>query len=85
MLYVLYEKEINDETYAICKSDMMMKSISSTLATDEFSGMYFDFMLSNPLYGKSWASKTKYVKDKNEVIDKRFLVKLKNYWGKKRS
>lgn len=87
----LYGKEINDETYAICKSDMMIKGNDpanirngSTLATDEFSGMYFDFMLSNPPYGKSWASETKYIKDKNEVIDKRFLVKLSNYWGEEK-
>lgn len=87
----LYGKEINDETYAICKSDMMIKGNDpanirngSTLATDEFSGMYFDFMLSNPPYGKSWASETKYIKEKNEVIDKRFLIKLKNYWGEEK-
>lgn len=50
----LYGKEINDETYAICKSDMMIKGnnpenirVGSTLSTDEFSGQYFDFMLSN--------------------------------------
>jgi type I restriction enzyme M protein len=84
----LYGKEINDETYAICKSDMMIKGNDpanikngSTLATNEFSGIHFDFMLSNPPYGKSWASEVKYIKDGNEVIDKRFLIKLKNYWG----
>lgn len=84
----LYGKEINDETYAICKSDMMIKGNDpanikngSTLATNEFSGISFDFMLSNPPYGKSWASEVKYIKDGNEVIDKRFLIKLKNYWG----
>ena len=84
----LYDKEINDETYAICKSDMMIKGNDpanikngSTLATNEFSGIHFDFMLSNPPYGKSWASEVKYIKDGNEVIDKRFLIKLKNYWG----
>ena len=87
----LYGKEINDETYAICKSDMMIKGNDpanikngSTLATNEFSGQYFDFMLSNPPYGKSWASEVKYIKDGNEVIDKRFLVKLKNYWGEEK-
>ena len=87
----LYGKEINDETYAICKSDMMIKGNDpanikngSTLATNEFSGKYFDFMLSNPPYGKSWASEVKYIKDNNEVIDKRFLIKLKNYWGEEK-
>jgi len=84
----LYGKEINDETYAICKSDMMIKGnnpenirVGSTLSTDEFSGTAFDFMLSNPPYGKSWASEQKYIKDGKEVIDARFQIRLKNYWG----
>jgi type I restriction enzyme M protein len=83
----LYGKEINDETYAICKSDMMIKGDNpsnikngSTLSTDSFSGTYFDFMLSNPPYGKSWSSALKYIKDGKNVIDPRFIVKLKDYW-----
>jgi len=85
----LYGKEINDETYAICKSDMMIKGNDpgnikngSTLATDEFTGMFFDYMLSNPPYGKSWASEVKNIKDGSTVIDPRFVVRLKDYWGK---
>ncbi|WP_138142203.1 type I restriction-modification system subunit M [Brevundimonas vancanneytii] len=85
----LYGKEINDETYAICKSDMMIKGnnpenikVGSTLATDEFSGHRFDFMLSNPPYGKSWKSDIKHIKDGNDVIDPRFQVELTDYWGK---
>ncbi|MEN5306977.1 class I SAM-dependent DNA methyltransferase [Chryseobacterium cucumeris] len=84
----LFGKEVNDETYAICKSDMMIKGknpeyikVGSTLSTDEFAGTKFDFMLSNPPYGKSWASEQKYIKDGKDVIDSRFLIKLKNYWG----
>lgn len=84
----LFGKEVNDETYAICKSDMMIKGkdpehikVGSTLSTDEFSGTTFDFMLSNPPYGKSWASEQKYIKDGKDIIDARFLIKLKNYWG----
>jgi type I restriction enzyme M protein len=84
----LYGKEINDETYAICKSDMMIKGnnpenirVGSTLSTDEFAGTAFDFMLSNPPYGKSWASEQKFIKDGKEIIDPRFQIKLKNYWG----
>lgn len=84
----LYGKEINDETYAICKSDMMIKGkdpenirVGSTLSTNEFSDMKFDFMLSNPPYGKSWASEQKYIKDGKDVIDSRFQIKLKDYWG----
>ncbi len=83
----LYGKEINDETYAICKSDMMIKGnnpenikVGSTLSTDEFAAQRFDFMLSNPPYGKSWASEQKHIKDGSDVIDSRFRVKLKDYW-----
>ncbi|MCZ2102599.1 MAG: type I restriction-modification system subunit M [Chitinophagales bacterium] len=84
----LYGKEINDETYAICKSDMMIKGnnpenirVGSTLSTDEFSGHTFDFMLSNPPYGKSWSTDLKYIKDGKDIIDSRFVVTLKDYWG----
>ncbi|CAG19294.1 type I restriction-modification system subunit M [Photobacterium profundum] len=84
----LFGKEINDETYAICKSDMMIKGdnpenirVGSTLSTDEFAGKTFHYCLSNPPYGKSWASEQKYIKDGKEVIDSRFKVKLKDYWG----
>ena len=84
----LYGKEINDETYAICKSDMMIKGnnpsnirLGSTLSTDEFAGLRFDFMLSNPPYGKSWAGEQKNIKEGGDVIDSRFKVQLKNYWG----
>jgi len=84
----LFGKEINDETYAICKSDMMIKGnnpenirVGSTLSTDEFSGHTFDFMLSNPPYGKSWSTELKYIKDGKDIIDSRFIVNLKDYWG----
>jgi len=84
----LYGKEINDETYAICKSDMMIKGNNpenikngSTLSTDEFAGTRFDFMLSNPPYGKSWSSELKYIKDGKDVIDPRFQVQLSDCWG----
>ncbi|MDF3123485.1 class I SAM-dependent DNA methyltransferase [Rheinheimera sp. 1928-s] len=86
----LFGKEINDETYAICKSDMMIKGnnpenikVGSTLSTDEFASDRFDFMLSNPPYGKSWASEQKNIKDEGEVIDPRFKVELTDYWGNK--
>ena len=84
----LYGKEINDETYAICKSDMMIKGnnpenirVGSTLSTDEFAGTTFDYMLSNPPYGKSWDSEKKYIKDGKSIIDPRFQIRLKDYWG----
>lgn len=87
----LFGKEINDETYAICKSDMMIKGndpqnikVGSTLSIDEFAGTPFDFMLSNPPYGKSWASEQKFIKDGKDIIDNRFKVELKNYWGEEK-
>ncbi|MCH4896380.1 SAM-dependent DNA methyltransferase [Marinilabiliaceae bacterium JC040] len=85
----LFGKEINDETYAICKSDMMIKGDDpdnirngSTLSTDEFSGKTFNFMLSNPPYGKSWAIEQKFIKSGGEIIDPRFKIELEDYWGK---
>ncbi len=84
----LYGMEINDETYAICKSDMMIKGnnpenikCGSTLATDAFAGLRFDFMLSNPPYGKSWAGDQKYILDGKQVLDRRFEVPLKDFRG----
>lgn len=84
----LFGKEINDETYAICKSDMMIKGNDpenikngSTLSKDDFAGKTFDFMLSNPPYGKSWSSEQKYIKDGKDVIDPRFKIQLKNYFN----
>lgn len=84
----LYGKEVNPETYAICKSDMMIKGndpenikFGSTLATDDFSGTRFDFMLTNPPYGKSWKSDQKSIVDGKDVIDHRFQVTLSDYTG----
>lgn len=59
----LFGQEINPETYAICKADMLLKgdgeqaehiSYGSTLSMDGNATRQFDFMLSNPPYGKSW-------------------------------
>jgi type I restriction enzyme M protein len=84
----LYGKECQGETYAICKSDMMIKGnnpenirFGSTLETDEFSAVRFDFMLSNPPYGKSWKTDLKFIKDGKDVVDPRFQVTLNDYWG----
>ena len=59
---VLYGQEINDEIYAICKADMLMKGEdaenikgpSSTLSDDQLSANKFDYMISNPPYGRDW-------------------------------
>ena len=84
----LYGKEVNPETYAICKSDMMIKGndpenilFGSTLATNDFSGKRFDFMLTNPPYGKSWKTEQKSIVEGKDVLDKRFEVNLADYSG----
>lgn len=59
---VLYGQEINDEIYAICKADMLMKGEdaenikgpSSTLSNDQLKDNKFDYMISNPPYGRDW-------------------------------
>ena len=59
---VLYGQEINDEIYAICKADMLMKGEnaenikgpSSTLSDDQLKDNKFDYIISNPPYGRDW-------------------------------
>jgi type I restriction enzyme M protein len=79
----LYGQEVNPETYAICKSDMLIKGrdpekirFASTISNDYFSDMQFDFMLANPPYGKSWNVDQDAIFDgkKKEVKDPRFAV-----------
>lgn len=92
----LYGREINPETYAICKSDMMIKGnnpenirYGSTLATNEFSTLRFDFMLSNPPYGKSWKTDQCQILEKKGsetvIIDGRFEVVLPDANGEKKT
>jgi len=82
----LYGQEINAETYAICKADLLLKGEGegadnikggpeySTLANDAFPGREFDFMLSNPPYGKSWKSDLERMGGKQGMRDPRFLI-----------
>ncbi|MFO0562453.1 MAG: class I SAM-dependent DNA methyltransferase [Polyangiales bacterium] len=77
----LYGQEVNDETYAICKADMLVKGedvtnirIGSTLAEDAFPRDRFDFMLANPPYGKSWKSDLERMGGKDEMKDPRFVI-----------
>jgi type I restriction enzyme M protein len=65
----LYGQEINDQSYAICKSDMIVKGqdaanikLGDTLAQDLFAGKTFDYCLSNPPYGVDWKASEKAVK-----------------------
>src|SRR5437879_4367409 len=82
----LYGQEINAETYAICKADLLLKGGGeaadnlvggpehSTLANDAFPSREFDFMLSNPPYGKSWKSDLERMGGKDGIKDPRFVI-----------
>ena len=83
---VLYGQEINAETAAICKADLMLKGEGeaagnivggpehSTLANDAFPSRTFDFMLSNPPYGKSWKTDLERMGGKKDMRDPRFMI-----------
>lgn len=82
----LYGQEINPETYAICKGDLLLKGEGeaadniiggpeySTLSNDAFPAREFDFMLSNPPYGKSWKSDLDRMGGKDGMKDPRFII-----------
>ena len=83
---LLYGQEINPETYAVCKADMLLKGEGesadhifggaewSTLSHDAFPSQEFDFMLSNPPYGKSWKKDLEAMGGKDGMRDPRFKV-----------
>src|SRR3954454_25042237 len=82
----LFGQEINAETYAIAKADLLLKGEGeaadnivggpehSTLSNDAFPSREFDFMLSNPPYGKSWKSDLERMGGKSGIKDPRFVV-----------
>lgn len=82
----LFGQEINPETYAIAKADMLLKgdgdqaehiSFGSTLSNDQNPTRQFDFMLSNPPYGKSWKTDADKMSDeKKKILDTRFNTYL---------
>ena len=81
----LFGQEINPETYAIAKADMLLKGdgdqaehigFGSTLSTDQNPSRQFDFMLSNPPYGKSWKTDAEKMGGKKEILDTRFNTYL---------
>lgn len=81
--YHLYGQEVNPETFAICKADMLIKeedpekiAFGSTLSNDGFPKLKFDFMLSNPPYGKTWKVDQDSIVDSKtkEILDSRFNV-----------
>ena len=82
----IYGQEINPETYAICKADVILKGEGesadhvvggaewSTLLHDAFPAHEFDFMLSNPPYGKSWKKDLEAMGGKDGMRDPRFKI-----------
>ncbi|ALD91866.1 hypothetical protein R82526_01219 [Ralstonia mannitolilytica] len=82
----LFGQEINPETYAICKADLLLKgegdeaehivggADKSTLSADQFRAREFDFMISNPPYGKSWKTDLERMGGKQGFSDPRFIV-----------
>ena len=83
----LFGQEIQGETYAMCKADMLLKgngeqaehiSFGSTLSADANASRQFDFMLSNPPYGKSWKVDADKMGGKKEILDTRFNTYLED-------
>ena len=86
----LYGQEINSETYAICKADLLLKGDKgadanivggpqhSTLSNDAFGTHTFDFMLSNPPYGKSWKTDLDRMGGRSRMTDPRFVIEHGN-------
>jgi len=81
----LFGQEINPETYAICTADLLLKGdgeeaqhimYGSTLSDDQHAARSFDFMLSNPPYGKSWKTDAEKMGGKKNILDTRFNAYL---------
>jgi type I restriction enzyme M protein len=70
----MYGQELNDESYAICKADMLIKGqnvgniiAGNTLSEDGHAHTHFDYMLSNPPFGVEWKKVEKAVRHENET------------------
>lgn len=83
----LFGQEVQPETYAICKADMLLKgdgeqaehiAYGSTLSADGNASRQFDFMLANPPYGKSWKTDAEKMGGKKDILDSRFNAYLED-------
>ena len=79
----LFGQELNDKTYALCKSDIIMKgdeakgiAVGDTLLIDEFRDQKFNFMLANPPYGVDWKREYDSVSAEAEDKNSRFAPGL---------
>ena len=81
----IFGQELQPETYATCKSDLLIKgdgeeanniSFGSTISEDGKAGMKFDFCISNPPFGTPWKRDLENwgLKDKKDITDGRFLI-----------
>ncbi|WP_288761103.1 class I SAM-dependent DNA methyltransferase [uncultured Veillonella sp.] len=83
----LFGQEVQPETYATCKADMLLKgdgeqaehiAYGSTLSADGHATRQFDFMLANPPYGKSWKIDAEKMGGKKNILDSRFNAYLED-------
>ena len=72
---VMYGQELNPESYAICKADMLIKGqdianiiFGNTLSADGLIGKHFDYMLSNPPFGVEWKKIEKEIRKEAEQM-----------------
>jgi type I restriction enzyme M protein len=72
---VMYGQELNPESYAICKADMLIKGqdirniiFGNTLSDDGLQGLFFDYMLSNPPFGVDWKKIEKFIRREAEQL-----------------
>ena len=80
----MYGQELNDVTYAICKSDFLMSNENpeniqgpySSLSEDKYSDRKFDYMITNPPFGVSWKSEKDFIKNEEKDTNGRFFVGL---------
>ena len=80
--------EINPETYAICKSDLIIKGVDpsgmhlgNTITDNAFSDKSFGYMITNPPYGKSWKTDKEKIYHEKTLLDHRFELQLTNFTG----
>lgn len=80
--------EINPETYAICKSDLIIKGVDpsgmhlgNTITEDYFQGQSFGYQLTNPPYGKSWKTDKEKIYHEKTLLDRRFELPITNFAG----
>ena len=80
--------EINPETYAICKSDLIIKGVDpsgmhlgNTITDNAFSDKSFGYMITNPPYGKSWKTDKEKIYHEKTLLDHRFELPLTNFAG----